>query len=39
MYETDGGFDSTEYQDAYNESKEAYDYEWYRIWVHRNRWI
>lgn len=27
MYETDGGFDDTDYQYAYNESKEADDYE------------
>ena len=27
MYETDGGFDDTDYQCAYNESKEADDYE------------
>ena len=28
MYETDGGFDDTEYRSAYNEYEEAYDYEW-----------
>ena len=27
MYETDDGFDDTDYQYAYNESKEADDYE------------
>ena len=27
LYEHDNGFDSTEYEEAYNESREAEDYE------------